>query len=401
MLSWEFRPNVVGGLGKAVTELVPALVAEGADVHLVTPRTGSSPEIERLDGGPAGAGSLTVHRVAAPVIDVYDIYTLAEHTNLALEERALQVVEEADGVDVIHVHDWLVAFSGIALKQALKTPLLATIHATEYGRHHGYIGTDLSRAIHNLEWWLTFEAWRVICCSQFMASEIGAAFRTPIDKVDVIPNGIDSSPFDALEGLDLTSFRAGFATPDEKLVYCVGRVVYEKGAHVLVEAFPQVLARYPKAKLVVTGDGPNLPAAKARAQELGITGRVYFTGFVPIDVRNRLFKVADVAVFPSLYEPFGIVALEAMVARTPVVASNLGGLAEVVNHAETGILVYPNDPGSLAWGVLHTLEHPEWARQRAEHAYRVAADEYNWRAVARRTLGVYERVATERRATAW
>ena len=398
MFSWEFRPNIVGGLGKAVTELVPALVAEGVEVHLVTPRAGDAPEVERVHDG---NGSLVVHRVKAPPGDVYDIHTIAEQANRALEECARQVVDDLGGVDLVHVHDWLVAFAGIPLKHAYKVPLLATIHATEYGRHRGNIATDLSRAIHSLEWWLSYEAWRIICCSRFMADEVSTAFRAPLDKVDVIPNGIDSAPFDSLDGLDLASFRAGYAAPDEQIVFCVGRVVYEKGAQVLLEAFPRILAEFPKARLVVTGDGPNLAAIRDRARELGIADRVRLTGFVPIEVRNRLFKVADVAVFPSLYEPFGIVALEAMVARTPVVVSNVGGLAEVVKHAETGILVYPNDAESLAWGVLHTLHRPDWARQRAENAYRVAVEEYNWRAIARRTIGVYERVVAERRATEW
>ena len=401
MLSWEFRPHVIGGLGKAVTELVPALVAAGIDVHLVTPQIGDAPDLERMDAESAEAGTLVVYRVRPPTPDVYDIYTLAERTNRALQEQARRVIDELGGVDLVHVHDWLVAFAGIALKHAYKVPLLATIHATEYGRHRGNISGNMSRAIHNVEWWLSYEAWRIICCSRFMATEVGAAFRAPPDKVDVIPNGIDSTPFDALEGVDLRKFRAAYAAPDEPILLCVGRVVYEKGAHLLVEAFPRILAEFPKAKLVITGEGPHLPAVRDRVDELGIGDRVCFTGFVPIEVRNKLYRVADVAVFPSLYEPFGIVALEAMVAKAPVVVADVGGLSEVVTHAETGILVHPSDAESLARGVLHTLQRPAWARQRAATAYRVAVEEYSWQAVARRTIQVYERIVAERRNTAW
>jgi len=400
MLSWEFRPNVVGGLGKAVTELVPAIVAEGTEIHLITPLVGDSPETEMLPSGPDQLGSLTIHRVRPPAAAFQDIYTLAEETNRALEAHARELIE-TEHFDLIHVHDWLAAFAGIALKHAHHLPLVSTIHATEYGRHRGHIYTDMSRAIHNLEWWLTYESWRVICCSQFMTTELTAAFRTPLDKVDVIANGIDSAPFDALEGADLTEFRSQFAAPDEQIIFCIGRVVHEKGASVLVEALPRMLSRYPKAKLVITGDGPNLPAVRTRAAELGVANRVYFTGFVSSGDRNRLYKLANVAVFPSLYEPFGIVALEAMVARVPVVASNVGGIAEVVDHNETGLLVYPNNPESLAWGILETLEHPDWAQQRVEKAYRIAVAEYNWRAIARQTIAVYEQVIQERAAAAW
>lgn len=400
MLAWEFRPNIVGGLGRAVTDIAEALIQEGVEVHVVTLRVGDLPEREGIPG-PAGGATSSVFRVRPPESDVYDIYTQAEATSERILEGAAGLLAEIGPVDLIHVHDWHLAHAAIALKHQLKVPLLATIHATEYGRHRGNLHSDLSKTINGLEWYLTFDAWRVICCSQFMAGEAQAAFDCPADKIDVIPNGIDARPFDALQGLDLREFRANYAGEDEKIVFCVGRVVYEKGAHLLAEAFPQILDEYPSAKLVVTGDGPHLPAIKRRVDRLGIADHCYFTGFVPIDVRNRLFRVADVAVFPSLYEPFGIVALEAMAAGTPVVVSNVGGLAEVVEHAKTGILVYPNDVDSLVWGVLHTLRHPEWAKVRAKIAHRVAIDQYSWRAIARQTLRVYERVVSERKQSDW
>jgi glycogen synthase len=394
MLSWEFRPNIVGGLGRAVTEVADALAQQGVEVSVVTSRPGDLPEREDGEG-------ICIRRVRPPEQDVHDIFTMADETSKRIIEIVPDLLERAGPVDLIHTHDWHLARAAITLKHQLKVPLVATIHATEYGRHRGHISSDLSHSINGLEWELTYDAWRVICCSRFMAGEVQTAFGCPADKIDVIPNGIDPSPFDAIRGLDLRRFRATYARPDEKIVFCVGRVVYEKGAHVLVEAFPRILAEYPFARLVVTGDGPNLPAVRERARQLGIADRCHFTGFVPIDVRNRLFRIADVAVFPSLYEPFGIVALEAMAAGAPVVVSNVGGLAEVVEHAETGILVYPNDVGSLAWGVLHTLLNPQWARMRAANAYRIAVSEYSWRNIARQTMAVYERVVTERKLASW
>ena len=394
LLSWEFRPNIVGGLGRAVTELADALARQGVEVHVITSRTGDLPERENGQG-------ISVFRVRPPEQDFYDIFTLADETSRRIVERVPDLLDDVGPVDFIHTHDWHLARAAIALKHQLKVPLVATIHATEYGRHRGHIYSDLSRSINGLEWELTYDAWRVICCSQFMAGEVQTAFSCPADKIVVIPNGIDPSPFNALRWLNLRRFRAAYARADEQIILCVGRVVYEKGAHVLVEAFPRILAEYPLAKLVVTGDGPNLPAVRERASQLGVADRCYFTGFVPIDVRNRLFMVADVAVFPSLYEPFGIVALEAMAADAPVVVSNVGGLAEVVEHAETGILVHPNDPASLAWGVLHTLLHPEWAKMRAANAYRAAVSQYSWANIARQTIDVYEQVIADRERAAW
>jgi glycogen(starch) synthase len=129
--------------------------------------------------------------------------------------------------------------------------------------------------------------------------------------------------------------------------------------------------------------------------------KVLLTGFISDDDRDKLFKIADCAVFPSLYEPFGIVALEAMAARCPVIVSAVGGLQDVVEHNETGIVVYPNNVDSLAWGIVHTLQHPKWSAARVENAYRVVRERYNWEHIARTTAEVYRQVIAERRVVDW
>lgn len=404
MLSWEYPPHVVGGLGKHVAELLPALAREGVDVHLVTPRWAGGQSTEQVYVPPtsdSGAGSITVHRVDPPTVPMPNFFVTATRTNEPLEAVARELWDTSGPFDLVHAHDWLVGQAAVTLKHAYKVPLLATIHATEYGRGRGSVNGEIPRAIHNAEWWLTYEAWRIICCSQFMAGEVETALRVPPDKVDVIPNGIDTTRFDVLANEDLTDFRRGFADPSEKIVFYVGRVVYEKGVHLLVEAMPRLLAERPAVKLVVAGTGQSLGAVRQLASDLGVGARCYFTGFVPDATRDRLFRVADVAVFPSLYEPFGIVALEAMAARTPVVVSEVGGLVEVVKHAETGITVFPDNVDSLVWGIRHTLDHPDWARQRAETAYRMVVEQYSWDAIARRTIQVYTRILSERKLVSW
>ncbi|MFL5734460.1 MAG: glycosyltransferase family 4 protein, partial [Chloroflexia bacterium] len=206
---------------------------------------------------------------------------------------------------------------------------------------------------------------------------------------------------DDLHGIDLSSFRLGFARPDQPLVYYVGRIVPEKGLQVLVDAVSLVLSEWPDVKFVIAGTGGYANDLRAKAAALGVADSILFTGRVPDEVRDSLFKVADCAVFPSLYEPFGIVALEAMAAGTPVVVSDVGGLSEVVEMHETGIKVRPNDPSSLAWGILHTLRNPVWSRQRAEKASRVARSEYNWGHIADLTLKTYERVVHEAKSGDW
>jgi glycosyltransferase involved in cell wall biosynthesis len=394
MLSWEYPPHNVGGLGKHVFELVPALSRAGVEVHLLTPRWAGGVGEEVV------ADATMVHRVEPPVVDMPDFFTGAWRTNVAIEEQGKRLLD-AGGFDLIHAHDWLVAFAGVALKHAFKVPLLATVHATEFGRSRGIPSGEMPRAIHNVEWWLTYEAWRVIVCSHFMATEVGTSFHTPVDKVDVVPNGVETARFDALDGVDLSEFRRRYALDSEKILFYLGRVVHEKGVHLLVEAMPAILATRPDAKLVVAGTGGSLAAARARAAELALGDKVLFTGFIPDDDRDRLFRVTDVACFPSLYEPFGIVALEALAARVPVVAANVGGLAEVVKNHETGLTIYPDSVESLVWGVVQTLDHPDWAAARVENAYRMVRQRYTWDAIAESTLDVYRRVAAERKATSW
>lgn len=403
MFSWEYPPHVVGGLGNHVAELIPALGRlPGIDLHLITPRWGGGESLEQ-------AGSVTVHRVDPPPGDG-DLPTRAWQTNLRLQEYAQQLWQELSSLrsgaatapfDLVHVHDWLVAFAGAGLKHNHRLPLVSTIHATERGRGRGHLGSDQSRAIHHVEWWLAYESWRVVACSHHMADEIAGYFQCPRDKIDVIPNGVDITRFDWLDGLDLSQFRSRFALPSEQVVFYVGRVVYEKGLHCLIQALPQVLAQAPAAKVVIAGRGPELDSLRSLAWRLGVGEKVLFTGFITDQDRDRLFKVATCAVFPSLYEPFGIVALEAMAAKCPVVVSQVGGLQEVVHHAETGITVYPDNPGSLAWGIAHTLQHPDWSAARVANAYRAVREEYNWQRIARLTAAAYQRVIAERALTDW
>ena len=394
MFSWEYPPYIVGGLGKHTAELIPPLgKLPGVDLHLVTPRWGGGDALEQVE-------QAVVHRVEPPKVEG-DIYTVAWHTNLYLEEYANRLWQESGPFDLIHVHDWLVAWVGAAFKRNYKVPLLSTIHATERGRGRGYLGSNQARAIHQIEWWLTYESWRVIACSEYMAGEITDYFQSPRDKIDVIPNGVDTTQFDLLEGQDLSRFRNMYALPSEEIVFYVGRVVYEKGLHVLLQALPLILTQQSSAKVIVAGKGPELDSLRSLAWNTGVGEKVLFTGFISDDDRDRLFKVADCAVFPSLYEPFGIVALEAMAAKCPVVVSEVGGLREVVQHATTGITVYPDDPGSLAWGILHTLQHPKWSAMRVADAYRVVRDEFNWDRIARLTTDVYWRVIAERVEVDW
>lgn len=395
MLAWEYPPHVVGGLGSHVMHLAPALARAGIEVHVLTPalRGGNGQEIKQ-DG-------LHVHRIEVHHLDQSDFVWFTQQVNGMLERAAHVLYEQVNGFDLIHTHDWLGAAAGIALKHYWRLPLVATVHATERGRGQGHLWTRQAEQINHTEWELTYEAWRVIVCSHFMADQLQHYFLTPSDKLDVVPNGVVIRPCPFASAAARLAFRRQFVADDEQLVYNVGRVVFEKGVHVLLEAWPKVQELVPNARLLIAGTGGHLDRLKARAWELRLGDSVLFTGFIPDDQRDKLYHVADAAVFPSLYEPFGIVALEAMAARCPVVVSQTGGLLEVVHTHKTGLTVPPNDVDALVWGITHTLQNGPWTNARVENAFNEVQDVFNWDRIAAHTIDVYDRVYAEWQADDW
>lgn len=395
MLSWEYPPHLAGGLGAHVMDLVPALAAQGAEVTVVTPRWRGGAEAEEL------SLNARVFRVEPPVASVQNLFPDAQQTNLTLEHFVHALWEREGGFDLIHTHDWLVSFAAIALKKFYKTPLVATMHATERGRHGGYIGNPMSEALDGAEWWLTFEAWRVITTSVYMAREVETFFELPTDKITVIPNGVDAARMDAYLYQDLRAFRNVWALPDEKIVFYVGRMQYEKGLQLLVEAAREILSRGERVKFILAGRGPMLEPLQRRVVELGLQERVLLPGYVADTVRDQLYCAADAAVFPSLYEPFGIVALEAMAAQCPVIVSDVGGLGEVVEHQHTGIKIYPSNLGMLVDSILYTLHDAHAARERAARAGAMVREVYAWQNIARATAALYQEIIEARQNVNW
>jgi glycosyltransferase involved in cell wall biosynthesis len=395
MVAWEYPPHVVGGMGRHVVDLVPLLVTADCELHIVTPLIRGGAPIERDTHG------VWVHRVPAPAMDASNHVAFIKHSGPALIAAAAAIRRNHGAVDLIHAHDWLGAPAAIALKHAWRRPLIATIHATERGRQQGTLSSEPSRAIDELEWQLSYEAWRVIVCSQFMAHQLQRDFATPADKLDVIPNAVVPAVEPFASAAARLAMRRHFVADDAPLVLYVGRLVFEKGIHILLQAWPTVLGRWPNARLVIAGIGAMLDDLRDQARALGIDSTVQFAGFVSDEAREQLYRCADVAVFPSLYEPFGIVALEAMAAGCPVIASATGGLAEVVDAHHTGITVAPNNSDSLAWGIEHVLAHPDWSLQRARRARELVQRIWTWERVAQQTIAVYHRVVAAWRAGSW
>ena len=397
MITWEYPPNVVGGIGKHVAELIPALsqVMENDDsfhLDVLTTRAAGGARLEQA------SKNVTVHRVDIPPIAPNDLFNSVVDGNRRLEGYALNLAATT-AYDLIHVHDWLVASAGIALKHLWKTPLLVTIHATERGRHHSYVPNQTSALINQMEWQVCFEAWRVIVCSGFMAGELGGYFGVPLDKTSVIANGIDPAPLRACAAGEVARLRHFYAPAGERLLFFVGRITPEKGLPTLLRAMPYILHHFPDVRLLVAGK--NSEQMQSVVDELRISHAVHLLGFVTDAARNCLYNAVDAAVFPSLYEPFGIVALEAMAAGCNVIVSDVGGLSEVIHHMHNGLTVIANNPQSIAWGVDVLLEDSERAAQWRANALEDARTLYRWSDIAARTYELYKSVVEERRQVDW
>ena len=390
VLAWEFPPRIVGGIARHVAELYPEMAKRGIEIHLITIEFGQSPRYEMVEG-------VHVHRVE--VTPSNNFFQWVNHMNDSMGQHGGKLILEEGSFDLIHAHDWLVGDAAIALKHTFKIPLIATIHATEYGRFNG-IYSDQQRYVNQKELHLTYEAWRIIVCTNYMRMEVQRTLNVPWDKIDVVYNGIHlekkrCAPFDE------RSFRRTFAADHEKIVYYVGRMTYEKGLTVLLSAIPKVQREFGEnVKFVLIGTG-RLDDFKRFAGEIGVWDSCYFTGFLSDEDLNKFRVVADCAVFPSLYEPFGIVVLENFAARVPVVVSDTGGFPEIVRHGKTGIVTWTNNPDSLAWGILEVLKNPDYALWLVENAYEDLERRFDWAQLAQQTEAVYSRILHERVQVIW
>ncbi len=393
MLSWEYPPRVIGGISPHVFFLSKSLAEVGVKVYVVTCDFPGAPAHETID-------DVEVYRIDSYKTPSPDFATWVYLMNLNMQREAAALTAKLPGkIDLFHAHDWLVATAGIGLKHVFRKPLIATVHSTEVGRREG-AHTTTEKMIHETEAWLTYEAWRVICCSDYMVQHVKWAFGLPDDKLVMVPNGVNPNVYETAWKQDRASLRRQYALPEEKLVLFVGRLVYEKGAHILINAIPRVLEKV-NAKFVIVGSGYMKDQLTTIVRSMGLEHKVLFTGFLEEERLNLLQTCADVCVVPSLFEPFGIVALEAMAAKSAVVVSDTGGLSEIVDHDHTGVKVYPNNTESLAWGITRVLLDEKFRAQISHNGYKKIKEQYDWKKIAKNTQSIYEGVLGEYSKSFW
>ncbi len=382
LISWEYPPVIEGGLARHVRKLSEHLVREGVEVHVLSRSGGHLPAAELRHG-------VVVHRVREPEFprDVGEFVRWVQRMNADMHALGLGLCEQLE-FDLVHSHDWLVADVASRLAQSIGCPWLVTVHATEFGRHQGWVSNYPQSHIHAVERRMVAAADRVITCSHYMRGHVASVFKVPLKRITVIQNAVD--PGDLRPRAELDQLRARFASPEERLVLLVGRLAYEKGFHLALDALAQVADDGDGLRFVVAGSGTAEPELRHQARRLGLMSRGTFLGWVGDDMLHSLYHVAEMVIVPSIYEPFGLVALEAMACGCLCIVADTGGLREVVPADGSVGLRFPSRDSAALGRVLARILADDEMRARVVAEAREHVLRFDWSEVARRTLGVYE-----------
>ena len=378
MLSWEFPPAVIGGLGQHVWQLSRQLAKAGHDVSVVTPHSLGAPETETVEG-------IKVYRAKEVDVSYDDFHLFVAQTNMNLVER-VRNISSHNKVTIIHAHDWLVGFAARALQNSMKLPIVSTIHALEEGRSN----LESPMQIQTAKWeeLLIQHSDVLIVCSMYMKKVVEKRIRGE-KKVYIIPNGADLSDEESSSVQDFIN-RRSFS----HLVLFLGRMVPEKGITTLIDAAKKIHETYPECLFILAGKGPYLSDYKALVRKEGLEKHMLFIGYVNEREKATLLKRCDMLVVPSNYEPFGIVAIEGMAAGKPVIAARTGGLSSIINDGETGILFEPENVSDLSEKISTLIEDPTLCEKLGEKASYEVKQKYNWEDVREQTEAVYETTVT-------
>ena len=391
ILSWEYPPLIEGGLARHVRKLSEAWSSSAIEVHVLT-RGGEESPAEEVAAG------VSIHRVREPTPPdrprrVRRLGRADELRHARRRGRARRPLRASTSSTATTGSSPTPATTS---RKRFDAPLVTTIHATEHGRHQGWVDKHPQSYIHGVERWITNRSDRVIACSYYMREQIADIFGVEEERVAVIPNGIDPEDLQPQDPAELERLRAEFAAPDEKLVLLIGRLVYEKGFQLALEAMPRLIERRPGHALPGRRLGhPRGRAARARPRSSGLMEHGTFLGWIGDDVLHSLYPIADLCVVPSIYEPFGLVALEAMASGCPCIVADTGGLREVVPHDEVGLRFRARDPEALAEVAERVLADDELGQRLVAEAYEHVR-RFDWVDVAEQTAAVYDELAPDR-----
>lgn len=372
LVTWEFPPETVGGVGAHVNGLSKSLVKDGHEVCIFTVSASGVADDQKVSG--VRIVRATIDLPWLPDVDAVEFVSSANHHLAAL-------LAQLGGwrPDIVHAHDWRSAWAGHTLATLCAVPLVTTFHSTERGRHGGNVPDGNPTSIHSVESWIANISRRVICCSRFMQREVIDGFELFPNQVQLIPNGVDVEVWAPIGD----QYRS-------RLVLAWGRVQYEKGFQVLAQAIGRLRGRVPGIRCIIAGRGPYLPELQSQVDIEGVSDLVYLAGYVSDEELRSLLHEAGCVVIPSLYEPFGIVALESLAANAPTIVARTGGLAEIMEGTEASLMFEPGNAKELAIRIERVLMNPHVSQNMQAQGAEKLQSQFSWDAVARSTISAYE-----------
>ena len=409
VLVYEYPPKIVGGLGTYAAEITRKFVLLDHDVSVFTMNDdkGSLPTRELWRG-------IEIHRPlhldvsdSLPDVIAEDVKKwgrgiqlfsqILVYNYLSASKIVNELVRRDEfKYDVIVAHDWLSVISGVTIKRELGIPLVFHVHSTEKGRTLGN-GSDV---VSNIEHRGGLMADMIITVSEAMKSElIELGFSK--EKIQVCYNGVDPKKYSREQVSDekVREVRQRYGVGDNDLMALfVGRLVWVKGVDRLIRAMPQVLQTIPNLKLIIVGLGEMQEYLEKLVQTLKLQDVVKFRfEFIPEEERIAHYAACDVAAFPSLYEPFGIVALEAMSMGKPVVvgAAGISGMRESVvpnGPDQCGFHVNPEDPADIAWGLINAVQDPQRKEWLGKNGRKIVLERFSWNVIAKKTAELYSKL---------
>lgn len=384
-VSSEHPPIQVFGLGRYVCDLSRELVRQGHQVHVLTNYIDGT-EQDVVDSG------VSIHRVDFPPPP--KPATLGGPPmafNLLLQQRAHAVGFEGCGRPEVAVsHDWLTALASHRIAKRWGLPHVWTVHDTVYGKRFGRIEDAEDRLAFEIERWAAEAADLVLVNSRAIREEVISAYQGKPDRVELLHCGIDPDTYSSDQGPSrLAAFRQVLCDPGEVLVTYCGRLDLEKGIDTLINAFGILRGRGVQARLALAGRGSLRPTIEDHIRRLGLDPWVRLVGYLEGAVLVHFYRASDIHVCPSHYEPFGLVAAEAMAAGTPVVVSATGGLTDIVTGSDVGRAVPPRDIRALATTLHELAADPELRKRLGSAGQKYVRRNFSWRILAPRAASLY------------
>ena len=378
MLSWESLYSIkVGGIAPHVSQLSEALACMGHEVHVFT-RNGDFDAYDKING---------VHYQRVDLDGTGDIISQMNEMCEALFERFERIQKIFGRFDVVHAHDWHPVLAANRIKLEYSIPYVFTIHSTDWGRNGNKFGdSSISKEISHREWLGGYESSQIIVTTKQMQDEIEMIYSIPESKINIIPNGIAKKEPKKSLSPGIVKQRYGINPLDPLILFC-GRINYQKGPDLLVEAIPLVLHKHNNAKFIFMGEGDMKSSCEDRARNIGVQNACKFLGYVPGPQKETLISACDMVCVPSRNEPFGVIILEAWDFGKPVVATEA---ISIIRNFEDGILAYIQ-PESIAWCINRLLDNPSEMKKLGEAGQRRVEAEFRWDKIAEKTENVYDK----------